>query len=472
MFKIFFPKDKKIFKEIVFLSYPVVLSNVSRVLMSIFDVAMVGRLGPEALAATGMGGMLVWAPMSIALGIRTAVQTVSSRRLGQNKELDSGLSFHNGLIMAGVFSLPVTYIGWSYTSKIVPFFLKDPTTINLAIEYTSVVFVSLLFSVFSFVFVGFYTGVEKTKIHMTVTITSNLINLYLNAALIYGSEGVESFFKDVVPSLSFLSAIWGWASFPAMGVKGAALATLIASAWMVVHYFLYLFSKDIKNRFGIFSFSYNHKMMQRQLRLALPMGIQECIIAFGWTFFLKVVGIIGVVELATTHIIFTIMHASFMPAMGVGMACSTLVSKYMGEKKLYKSVSSIKESVRLAEYGMGLLGFSFILFPRFYLSLFTSDPNIIEMGVGGLRVVGALQFLDAIGFVLMFALIGAGNTVFPAVVESILTWVVVVFGTYFFGVYLNLGFVVPWLLFPVHMSLFAGIMVWKVRQGDWKKIEL
>ncbi len=94
------------------------------------------------------------------------------------------------------------------------------------------------------------------------------------------------------------------------------------------------------------------------------------------------------------------------------------------------------------------------------------------MGAGGLRVVGALQFLDAIGFVLMFALIGAGNTVFPAVVESILTWVVVVFGTYFFGVYLNLGFIVPWLLFPVHMSLFAGIMVWKVRQGDWKKIEL
>ena len=163
--------------------------------MSIFDVAMVGRLGPEALAATGMGGMLVWAPMSIALGVRTAVQTVSSRRLGQNKEVDSGASFHNGLIMAGIFSLPVTYIGWSYTSKIVPFFLKDPTTISLAIEYTSVVFVSLFFSVFSFVFVGFYTGVEKTKIHMTVTITSNLINLYLNAALIYGSEGVESFFR-------------------------------------------------------------------------------------------------------------------------------------------------------------------------------------------------------------------------------------------------------------------------------------
>ena len=472
MFKVLFPQDKKIFKEIVFLSYPVVLSNISRVLMSIFDVAMVGRLGSEALAATGMGGMLVWAPMSIALGIRTAVQTISSRRLGQKKNAESGAAFHNGLIMATAFAFPVTFIGWSYAEQIVPFFLKDQKTILLAVDYTSIVFISLLFSVYSFVFVGFYTGVEKTKIHMTVTIISNVINLYLNAALIYGSEGIDLFFREVFPSLSFLKFAWCWTTFPALGVKGAALATLAASVWMSAHYAFYLFSNDFKTKFKVFSFSFNKKMMMKQLHLAIPMGVQECIIAFGWTFFLKVVGIIGVVELATTHIIFTIMHASFMPAMGVGMACSTLVSKYMGEQKIQKSVSSIKESVRLAEYGMGTLGVSFIFFPEFYLSLFTSDLAIIKMGVGGLRVVGALQFLDAIGFVLMFALIGAGNTVFPAVVESVLTWFVVVLGTYVFGVVLKFGFVVPWFLFPVHMSLFAGIMVWKIRQGNWKRIDL
>ena len=472
MFKVLFPQDKKIFKEIVFLSYPVVLSNISRVLMSIFDVAMVGRLGSEALAATGMGGMLVWAPMSIALGIRTAVQTISSRRLGQKKNAESGAAFHNGLIMATAFAFPVTFIGWSYAEQIVPFFLKDQKTILLAVDYTSIVFISLLFSVYSFVFVGFYTGVEKTKIHMIVTIISNIINLYLNAALIYGSEGIDLFFREVFPSLSFLKFAWCWTTFPALGVKGAALATLAASVWMSAHYAFYLFSNDFKTKFKVFSFSFNKKMMMKQLHLAIPMGVQECIIAFGWTFFLKVVGIIGVVELATTHIIFTIMHASFMPAMGVGMACSTLVSKYMGEQKIQKSVSSIKESVRLAEYGMGILGASFIFFPEFYLSLFTNDLAIIKMGVGGLRVVGALQFLDAIGFVLMFALIGAGNTVFPAVVESVLTWFVVVLGTYVFGVVLKFGFVVPWFLFPVHMSLFAGIMVWKIRKGDWKKIDL
>ncbi len=71
---------------------------------------------------------------------------------------------------------------------------------------------------------------------------------------------------------------------------------------------------------------------------------------------------------------------------------------------------------------MSTMGISFILFPRFYLLIFTNDPEIIEIGVFGLQMIGAVQFLDAIGFVLWFALSGAGNTVFPAVVESCLTW--------------------------------------------------
>ena len=80
--------------------------------------------------------------------------------------------------------------------------------------------------------------------------------------------------------------------------------------------------------------------------------------------------------------------------------------------------------------------------------------------------------LDAIGFVLWFALSGAGNTVFPAVVESLLVWVVIVFGSYFFGIVLGMGFKAPWVLFPIYMGLFAGIMVWKINQGDWKNIEV
>ena len=440
--------------------------------MSVVDVAMVGRLGAAALAATGMGAMLFWGALSLVIGIRTGVQTVASRRLGQKKYNQCGTALHNGLFMATVYGFPVSIAGWWLAKDFIPFFINDIKATSLAIEYSSIIFLGLLFSAYSFVFQGFYTGVEKTKIHMRVSITSNIVNVYLNAGLIYGSEGVKLFFSENVPALTFLSHLWQWTTFPAMGVKGAAIATVVASLWMFVHYGLYLFSKQIKSMFAVLSLSVDGEMMNRQLRLAAPQGLQEVFIAAGWSMFYKIVGMIGLIELATTELLFTIMHASFMPALGVGQACSTLVSKYMGENKINKSEASIKESIRLAEYIMGVMGLSFILFPKYYLFIFTDDPEILRMGIFGLRMIGAVQFLDAIGFVLWFALSGAGNTLFPAVVESCLTWGVIVLGSYVFGVVLGLGFKALWLLFPIYMGLFAGKMIWKIRKGDWKNIQI
>ncbi|MAV69241.1 MAG: hypothetical protein CMG04_00300 [Candidatus Marinimicrobia bacterium] len=466
------PQDKKISKEIFLLSFPIILSNLSRVLMSVVDVAMVGRLGTEALAATGMGSMMFWGALSLAIGIRTAVQTVTARRLGQGLFKESGTALRNGLVLATSYSIPTSFFVWSYSDSLVRFFIEDPAATPLTRDYVSIVFLGLLFSSYSFVFQGFFTGIEKTKVHMKVTIVSNVLNVYLNAGFIYGSSGIQDFFNEHLSNLSLISYLWGWVNFPALGVKGAAIATLISSFWMAAHYTASLLSKETKVKYSIFIFSFDSEMMKRQVRLALPQGVQESVIALGWGVFYKIVGIIGLIELATTELLFTIMHASFMPAMGVGQACSTLVSKYMGQGRPEKSETSIKESVRIAEYIMAPMGLSFIFFPEFYLYIFTNDLKIINMGAYGLRIVGALQFIDAVGFVLWFALSGAGNTFFPAMVEAVLTWVIIVLGSYIVGVYYSLGFNALWWLFPLHLGLFAVIMTWKTKQGDWKKIEV
>ena len=440
--------------------------------MGIADVAMVGHLGAEALAATGMGNMLFWGALSFMIGVRTATQTVTARRLGEKKYYKCAPALFNGLLMGFAYSIPLSVFGYIFSKSFVPFFISDPTAQAQCIIYTEIVFLGLFFSAIGFVFQGFFTGIEETKVHMKATISSNLLNVYLNAGLIYGSEGMKDFIQETIPALSFLTPIWQWTVFPALGVKGAAIATLVASVWMALHYFTHLFSKQVRHKFNVFALSVDLSMMRRQLKLALPQGVQEMVIAVGWSVFYKIMGLIGLIELATTELLFTIMHASFMPALGVGQACATLVGKYMGENKIHKSEASIKESIRLAEYIMGTMGTCFILFPKFFLYWFTNDPQIISMGVFGLRILGAVQFLDAIGFTLWFALSGAGNTLFPAMVESFLTWGVVVFGSYILGVVLQVGFMGPWLLFPVYMALFAGIMVWKISKGDWKEIEV
>ena len=121
---------------------------------------------------------------------------------------------------------------------------------------------------------------------------------------------------------------------------------------------------------------------------------------------------------------------------------------------------------------MGTMGVVFIVFPEFILLLFTNDPEIIKMGVWGLRLIGFLQFVDAICFTLFLALTGAGNTLFPALVESLLIWGFMLPVSYYVGVVLAVGFKGPFIAFSIYLLLMAVILSLKMKKGDWKEIEV
>jgi len=466
-------RHKSISKKVIDLALPVILSNLSRVLMNLADVAMVGRLGAVALAATGMGSMLVWVLLSFAISLRTATQTVASRRLGQKKFTECGTALHNGYLLAAVYGIPVSVAGFFFADKLVPLFISDPNIVRLCVDYTSIAFLSVLFSTIGFVFQGFFTGIERTRIHMKVTITANILNVYLNAGLIYGREGIRaglatSGFGD----FSWLASLWSWFPFPPLGVRGAALATVIASGWLMIHYGLYLWAPVIRKRFGVFSLKVDKVMLRRQIALAWPQGSQEMIVMVGFAIFYKIAGMIGVVELAATEVVFTILQASFMPAAGIGQACATLVGKHLGEKDPHRAEVSIVESVRWSLWIMGSLGMLFITIPHLILPLFTEDPQVIAVGTMGLRLAGLVQFADAVGMTLWFALSGAGNTRFPAAVETGIVWLFFLPASYLTGVVWGLGFIGPWFSLSAYLLLFALAMAWKILQGDWKTIDV
>ncbi len=461
-----------IFKKILFLALPLIFSQLSRVLMSLVDLAMVGGLGPEALAATATGGIIIWSITSVTLGIKTSVQTLSSRRLGQKKLKDSGRSFYNGVLMAVIYSTPVCFVGYNFASEIVLVYLDHPISSLMAIEYTQVLFAGLLFTSINFVFHGFLTGIEKTKIHLFIAISSNALNVYLNAGLIYGSRGVVAFFQTKYPDLTFFTKLWAPFNFEALGVKGAALGTVLSSLFSIFQYFIYTFFTKIRTSFKLFPFGLDITMLKKQVKLALPMGVQEFALAIGWAFYLRIFSIMGIIEFATIHVIFSIMHASFMPAVGVGQACATYVGKYLGEKKPQSAEDTIKESIRISEYIMGTMGVLFIVFPKPIIMLFTSDVEILEMGETGLRILGLLQFLDALGITFWLSLNAAGNTIFPALVEVGLLYLWLLPSSYILGIYFEVGFLGPIFALPFHFLVFSIILGLKLYSADWKKIEV
>ena len=113
--------------------------------MGLADMAMVSRLGVTALAATGMGSLLVWVCLSMGIGLRTAVQTVSSRRLGQKKYSECSAALWNMQLAALIIGIPTTYFCYVNVGNIYGYFLEDITAQQLSIEYSSWVFLGIYF---------------------------------------------------------------------------------------------------------------------------------------------------------------------------------------------------------------------------------------------------------------------------------------------------------------------------------------
>ena len=144
--------DIPLFKEVMYLALPIIISNISRVFMHITDTAMVGHLGKNSLVAVAMSGMLIWIAISVGIGFRIATQSVVARRLGHENFSDCGTALRNTQFMSFLFTAPLSFLVYYLSDYIVPLFLSDPNVIPICTSYLSMVSFSIYFSVSAFVF--------------------------------------------------------------------------------------------------------------------------------------------------------------------------------------------------------------------------------------------------------------------------------------------------------------------------------
>lgn len=465
------PRDWKLTKSIFLLALPIIISNLSRVIMNITDTAMVGRLELGALSAVGMGGMCIWTITSLGIAFRTGIQTMVSRRLGEKNIIECGHVVQNGLTLAVIIILPISASVFLFSPAIVPFLFEPHQTdvINLCIDYVRWSSFSIAFTTLGFAFSGFFSGIEKTGYHLEVTIASNLLNVYLNAGLIFGSSNLIKLLEEL--SLGWLLPLWSWIEFPELGVKGAAIATSISSAWLFFHYFIRYLLPVI---YGKYSKTYyiDRIVLRRLIQLCTPIGAQLIIVHAGFVIFMKLVAKIGTIELDATEIIFVIASASFMPAAGLGQACATTIGKLLGENNHQKAYLSVFETMRMTSVFMGVMGIIFFLFPQNILSFFTNNQIVIDAGSLSLKVLGLLQIFDAMSQTLWFSLNGAGDTKFPAITEILIMWLIFLPGCWYFVTILEVELVYLWLNFSFYLILMTFILYLRIRSGKWMKIKV
>ena len=470
--------NKKILKEVFILSLPIILSNISRVIMELVDMIMINRLDSINLFnGVAMGGILVWVPMSLAIGARIATQTISARRYGEKEYTQCGFALRHGLIIGAVMGAILSIIGYFFADAIVTSIISNELHIQPTTDYTKYLCIGILPFYLACIFQGFFTSIEKTSIHMKVMITANILNIYLNAGFIYGS-GIIDYFDST--SFSFMSYLWFWAdseilnpsNYQGLKVKGSAIATTIATSAMVMHYIYYLFKDNITEKYDILTSSINWRNLKKHFSIASPLFTSEFFLSTSYLAFYIIMENMNEQDLAAWGLIVRIMHASFLPAMGVGQACATLVGKYLGEKSIEKARQSISESLKLTIGIMGFVGLIFILFPYTIINIFNIINEPTNLAANGLRFIGIFQIFDAICIVLFFSMSAGGDIKYPVYVEILMHWLIMVPFSWLFGIYLGYGFWGALSVFAGQVVFTAIIFIFRIQSGKWEKIEV
>jgi len=303
----------------------------------------------------------------------------------------------------------------------------------------------------------FFTGRGDTRTTMMANIVANVVNVALDYALIFGA--------------------WG---FPRMGIRGAAIATVI-SGFIVPIILMSLFfsgraNRDYQTRA---SFGIDMALLRRMVRFGLPASVHLTLSVFSFTVFILLTGRLGATALAASNMAFSINMFAFMPLIGLGITANTLVGKYQGRNESELAERVGWTTLKTAMTYSALIGLTYVLLPEFYYSFFTRNApgaipleEVLPMGRVMLRLMALWGFMDAANVILAGGLKGAGDTRFVMIYSLILSWLFFVLGEVMIVLVFGGTILQAWGWLSVHLMLLAVGYAWRFKSGRWKSIDL
>jgi MATE family multidrug resistance protein len=284
---------------------------------------------------------------------------------------------------------------------------------------------------------------------MWATIVANVVNAVLDYGLIFGKLGL-----------------------PEMGVAGAGIATAIAQ-WVYAVYMIVAFRRQaIRTKYATDRVPPNRNQMKRLVWTGAPIGGQWVLGMLSFAVFSTIIARMGDNSAAASQAFIVLLSVSFMQAIGISIASSTLVGRYIGAGDLPSARKSFRSSLKLAAILGGLIAVLFVAAPELLLRIFTDDPSVLQLGYS-LVFMGALfQFFDCFGIVADGSLRGAGDTRWPFLVHAMFAWGLFVPLSYLFGVTLDGGVFGAWVGGTIYVIVLAGVFVLRFVRGAWEQIEI
>lgn len=416
-------KPVSIRRNVLRLSLPVLLSSLFQRLVAIVDVFLTGGLGASAIAATGLGQLLMFTTMTVFWGLSTGTTVVIAHLWGAGRREDAGRAASVSCIACLVMTALCSLAGSRWGGDIARLMGAAPDVQAFAADYIRLVFLWMIWTTGLNVLSAIMHGAGDTRTPMEAIILVNILHVLLAWPLIYGKLGM-----------------------PALGVEGAAIA--INSSEFVG--FSYLLIQALRKKYISFSRP-DLPIFGRIWRIGWPVALERVAQQSGQLFYSSFIIAYGTSAYAAHQIGLSIESLSFMPGAGMGIAAATLMGQALGAGKIRRARISHNEALRLAIGVMTVMALLFFFVPHFLIGIFTHDADVIEKGSVFLKLVAFAQLPLAISFVYAGSLRGTGDTFYVFIVTLVAMW----------GIRVALSWAASsWL----HLSLYA---VWGVFLIDW-----
>jgi putative MATE family efflux protein len=412
-------------RQVIRLAWPVTVSNLLHRMMTAIDIFLVGGLGAPAVAAVGLGQLLVFISMTVVWGLSTGTLVTVAQRWGADRRAEAGQIAVHGLLVTVAVTIPFTMAGMVFAADAATFLGAQAPVQTLVEEYCGWVFLAFPATASVHILTSTMHGAGDTRTPMRVYVIMNLLHILLAVPLIYGYLGL-----------------------PALGVQGAALAVAAAEVLGLMLLAGQGWAKGYLTRGG-----WNIACILPVLRVGWPIAVDRMMWQAGQAVYAKILLLYGTAAFATHQLGVNIESLSFMPGLAIGVAAATVVGQSVGAGNVFRARLGMAEASRLGILFMGGMGILFLVFPTVLLRLFTADEEVIRLGIIFLRIAAASQIPLAVTLVLQGALRGAGDTPYILRVTILGIW----------GVRIPLAAAAAWWGVGVTYVWWAFFLDWLVR---------
>ena len=352
-------------------------------------------MGEVALGAAAMGGLLYICVYTIAFGFSVGSQILIARRNGEGNYRAVGPIMWQGTAFSFGMAVCLLILMYFSAAPLIRLLITSDSIYGATYEFFTWRIWGFLFAFVNVMFRGLYIGITRTKVLTMNAVVMALVNVVLDYALVFGELGL-----------------------PEMGVRGAALASVIAEASSLIFFLLYTYYKvDLKkyglNRFGQFDLS----MVLRILRISCFTMVQYFLAMAIWFVFFMALERLGQRQLAVANIVRSVYVVLLIPVQALSTTANTLVSNLIGAGGSSGVVTLLHKISRMSFLIMVVCVGLCVAFPGSILSVYTNEEALLVESVSALYVVCGAMLIASLANVYFNGISGTGNTQAALVLE-------------------------------------------------------